>query len=239
VLPPAIDVTPVDADARRAVRAKWGIDDATFVVGALTQPMAWSDARQVIDLVGRAALTERPVSLVLHPTAARRAESVRWAGAIGLGPNMIFDARMEEPWRVVAGLDAALMIRDEWNAADLRDAGSLVGLIMGGGRTMRPVPGVLPALWAMGAGVPLITEDLPAVQNLVRHDETGFLVDPNDVNAVTEQILRMYDDPNAKRQVGDAARTLVEQRFSADAFCAGLDSAYQQVAGLTTAVAPS
>ena len=231
VLPPGIDVAPVESETRRAVRERWEVDDGTFVVGALAHPIEWSDARQAIDLVGRAALARRPVRVVLHPRVARRADAAQWASRIGLVQNMVFEAELDAPWRVRAGLDAALMIRDDLNTTDVRASGSLVGLIFGGGRRVRPVPGLLPALWAMGAGVPVITEDVPVMRDVVVDGATGCLVSSRDVNEVTERILCLQDDRTAAERLGAAARELVADRFGVDAFASRLDTTYREAAG--------
>jgi glycosyltransferase involved in cell wall biosynthesis len=49
----------------------------------------------------------------------------------------------------------------------------------------------------------------------VRHGQTGFLVPPNDTDALTEAIAALAADPPRRQAMGTAGRTLVERDFAA------------------------
>ena len=63
---------------------------------------------------------------------------------------------------------------------------------------------------AMAAGLPVIASRIPAHADLVRHGETGWLVDSRDELA---EALRQAEDPSIGPMIGAAARTWVRERI--------------------------
>ncbi len=54
-------------------------------------------------------------------------------------------------------------------------------------------------------GVPVVTTSVGGVPETVRNGETGFLVEPNDVNAMTERVLGLLRDRALRAQMSQAA----------------------------------
>jgi hypothetical protein len=77
-----------------------------------------------MDVTMRVAATGRRVRVLLHHAAARRAETEQWSAAMDRRDLMIIDDAVAEPWRVVGGIDAALLAGGELNTIDLSGAGS-------------------------------------------------------------------------------------------------------------------
>jgi glycosyltransferase involved in cell wall biosynthesis len=71
-------------------------------------------------------------------------------------------------------------------------------------------------LQAMAAGVPVVATAVGGVPEIVSNG-TAQLVPPGDDAALAQAIARLLDDPALARRQADAARRLVEDRFSADA----------------------
>jgi glycosyltransferase involved in cell wall biosynthesis len=71
-------------------------------------------------------------------------------------------------------------------------------------------------LEAMAAGIPVVATEVGGVPEIVG-DGTAQLVPPGDDAALAEAVARLLDDPALARQQAEAARRLVEERFSADA----------------------
>jgi glycosyltransferase involved in cell wall biosynthesis len=67
---------------------------------------------------------------------------------------------------------------------------------------------------AMACGVPVVAGDLPAVRELVRHDETGWLVDGTAPAQTADALARLANDPAERRRLGDAGRRRVIEEFS-------------------------
>lgn len=71
---------------------------------------------------------------------------------------------------------------------------------------------------AMGAGLPVVATSWRAIPSTVVEGETGFLVEPGDVEAIADRIQRIADDPELARRLGAAARRRYEDRFTLDRF---------------------
>jgi glycosyltransferase involved in cell wall biosynthesis len=66
---------------------------------------------------------------------------------------------------------------------------------------------------AMGCGCPVVASDLPAIRDVVEHEETGLLARPGDSADLARRILQVLDDPEAAREMADAARRIIVERL--------------------------
>ncbi|MBR6089514.1 MAG: glycosyltransferase family 4 protein [Anaerolineaceae bacterium] len=64
--------------------------------------------------------------------------------------------------------------------------------------------GVIPAAFAFGKAV--VATAVGGIPDMVRDNETGLLVPPNDVNALREALKRLMDDPVLRFELGSAGR---------------------------------
>jgi glycosyltransferase involved in cell wall biosynthesis len=67
---------------------------------------------------------------------------------------------------------------------------------------------------AMACGVPVISGDLPAIRELVRHDDTGILVAGNQAQPLTHALERLAADGRLRQKLAESARRHVETEFS-------------------------
>jgi len=138
LLPPGVDRKAIGLEQRALLRERWGADETTFVAGLLGEPPARIDGVLAMNALGRVALSGKDVRLVLHHEATSPYDLRRWLVRLGLSEFVVVDDAAVEPWRVVAGLDAALVAtRCGHRVAE---------------------PSVMPVLWAMAAGVPVVAE---------------------------------------------------------------------------------
>lgn len=66
-------------------------------------------------------------------------------------------------------------------------------------------------LEAMACGRPVISTDIGPIPELVRHEETGWLVPRDDVSALAETILFALHHPDLRESYGRAGRNLAER----------------------------
>lgn len=71
-------------------------------------------------------------------------------------------------------------------------------------------------LEAMALGRPVIATGVGGVYDVVRDGETGLIVPPSDSSELARRITELLDDPLRARQLGAAARRLVERDFRVD-----------------------
>jgi phosphatidyl-myo-inositol dimannoside synthase len=77
-------------------------------------------------------------------------------------------------------------------------------------------------LEAMRAGKPCIAARGSAADEVVAHEETGFLVDRDDPAELVAVLSRLLASPDLARRLGDAGRRRWREQFSLDRFQAGL-----------------
>ena len=66
-------------------------------------------------------------------------------------------------------------------------------------------------LEAMASGVPVVALDCAAVPEVVPHGEAGFLVPPDDSEALVDALARLLGDAAIRRRMGDAGRRHVQR----------------------------
>jgi phosphatidylinositol alpha-1,6-mannosyltransferase len=71
-------------------------------------------------------------------------------------------------------------------------------------------------LEAGASGVPSVAGDSGGVRSAVRDGETGIVVPPSDVDAITDAIRSLLLNPERRRQMGRAARQAVETHYNWD-----------------------
>jgi glycosyltransferase involved in cell wall biosynthesis len=69
-------------------------------------------------------------------------------------------------------------------------------------------------LEAMASAMPVVATSVGGVPEIVRHADTGYLVDPADENAIVDAILTLADDDGSRVAMGRRARAYVEERHS-------------------------
>ena len=72
----------------------------------------------------------------------------------------------------------------------------------------------LVVLEAMAQARPVVATAVGGTPEVVVDGETGFLVPPDDVEALADALARVLDDPERARRMGEAGRARVEREFS-------------------------
>ena len=83
---------------------------------------------------------------------------------------------------------------------------------------------------AMACGLPCVASRLPgATDTLIDHGVSGLLVPPEDVDAFTDAIAAMLNDPARAAAMGAAARQVVLDRFGSETIAARWLATYENV----------
>ena len=70
-------------------------------------------------------------------------------------------------------------------------------------------------LEAMAVRTPVVAARMAAMPEIVTHGRTGLLVEPDDAEALADGLESVLADEGRGRQLGEAARTAVLERFDA------------------------
>lgn len=206
-----------------------------------------ADRRAVANVVPEHARRDAPVEL---PVAPLIVTTCRIHPDKGL--DVLIDAlalvRREVPdasVRVIGGPqegaeDLADELRARAVAHGLGDAVDLIGfvdrpeLVVAQGacyvQPARERTEILPLaiLEAMATGIPVVATDVGGVRDLVRDDETGLLVPPEDPDALAAALVRVLRDRTSAERLRLAAFTLVgERRYTVAGLLDGITGAYE------------
>jgi len=86
---------------------------------------------------------------------------------------------------------------------------------------------------AMAAGVPVISSNRCGMPFMVREGVTGYLVEPDDVDALAGRITLLLTDDTLRNAMGSAGRREAEMRFHPDKIAQKTVEAYRNVIELT------
>lgn len=83
----------------------------------------------------------------------------------------------------------------------------------------------------MATGIPVVATDCGGNQELIRNDQTGFLVPPGDVQEVAASLDTLLNDPAYAQRLGAAARTYIESAHRIDQVGAQFEDLYTEMVG--------
>jgi glycosyltransferase involved in cell wall biosynthesis len=192
VVPTGVDTVrfaPEAADGRR-IRRELRIADATPVVGIVAVVRRRKGHVVLLEAMASAALRERGVQLLIAGEGPVRGPVEARAAELGLHGCAHFLGHREDVPDLLAACDVVVLPS-----------------ILGEG-----VPQTI--LQALALRRPVVASDVAGIRQVVRHDETGLLVPPEDPRALAEAIVRLLGDPETGRRLGAAGRALVLSRYS-------------------------
>jgi glycosyltransferase involved in cell wall biosynthesis len=86
-------------------------------------------------------------------------------------------------------------------------------------------------LEAASCGKPIVTTDMPGCRETVSDGITGFLVPPDDADAVVQCLRRLIEDPALRRRMGLAARAKALAEFADARIVAETLAVYRRALG--------
>ncbi|RDK12122.1 glycosyltransferase family 4 protein [Cupriavidus lacunae] len=85
----------------------------------------------------------------------------------------------------------------------------------------------LSVLEAMRAGLPVIASDLPGIREQLDDGRCGLLIAGNNIDALTQALIQLADDPARRTTLGQTARDRWEQYFGLERMAQATWSVYQ------------
>ena len=190
LLEPAIDLARIHT-RRDDIRHRWKVDAKTQVVALVSEPTSEADAlrasvaaNQTYEALKSRRGPEPRLRLLVHPRQYRRHAAQKTMEAFGSPAGIIQEGRLDSPWSVLPGCDAALAL-----------GGTSAGL-----------------QWAMASGVPVVAELTGALGALTDDGRTALLARPHDHLSIASQLLRLLHEPHMAAALAKRARIQIEQR---------------------------
>ena len=89
--------------------------------------------------------------------------------------------------------------------------------------------GVIPTAFAFGK--PVVATRVGGIPDMVRDEETGLLVPPNDPEALRTALKRLMDDPALRKRLGEAGRKFAQTELSWDSIAEKHAAFYRKFIG--------
>jgi glycosyltransferase involved in cell wall biosynthesis len=201
VVPLGLDLDPflaLDAATPTGkLRAHLGLPPTTPLVGIVGRLVPIKDVATTIRAVQRLD----GVHLAVVGDGELRPVLEAEAASLGAADRVHFTGWWDDVAAVMAGLDVA--------ALSSRNEGTPVALIE-----------------ALAAGRPVVGTNVGGVRFVVEEDKSGYLVPPNDADALADRLKALLADPALRARMGDYGRARVRDRFGARRLVADMRALY-------------
>ncbi len=186
------------SDRRKCARRTLGLPKEAFVVGNVGNVNLQKGHRTFIraaaELKKRIPEVRFVILGALHENHREYAEGL-WREAATLGLTKGTDLIALDPGVDVAELEPAFDIF--WMTSEPRSEG---------------IPTAVEE--AMALGIPVIATEVGSISEITREGETGYVVEPYDIDGLVERTMRIYSDVILRRSMSGAARDFATQNFS-------------------------
>lgn len=186
-----VEILPLpSADQRSRARKRWGVEDHEFLFGCVSVFVPEKGQRHLIETLPRVKMLHPEVRLLLAGDGACRQELQTLATQLGQSEAVLFPGFVNNVEEVYAALDAFAF------PSEFEGLGTALQA-------------------AMAAGLPCISTNRGALGEVVDQERTALVVEP-DGKEISVAMLRLLDDDDLRKKLGEAGRREVEERFSAD-----------------------
>jgi phosphatidylinositol alpha-1,6-mannosyltransferase len=203
-----VDVAKLSPGVTRpAVLARYGIPDPAtglnlLTLGRLSSEGAHKGYDRLLDVFARVSATVPELRLVYAGRGGLAAALRERAERMGLGARVTFTGSVHEDDLV-----------DVYRSGHIFSLVSDRGHLRGEGLPLTP-------LEAAACGVPLLVGDQDGSQEAVVDGQNGFVVDPFDLDAHADRIIKLARSPALRASMGAAARARAVNEFSYTRFVA-------------------
>jgi glycosyltransferase involved in cell wall biosynthesis len=201
-IPTGTDLSRYHAGDRAAARAKLGLPADKKLIGMVATLRSWKGHRFMVD----AMLDKRldGAALVLVGDGPQEPMLLQQVEERGLKDRVIFAGRRED-------------VQDWLRAFDVFALPSTGN---------EGIPQAL--MQAMATGLPVVTTPVGAIPELVAHDESGWIVQPENPPSLAEGIAAVLADPSLAKRIGEAGRAIVEKKHTKAAMLDAMEAVFRK-----------
>lgn len=211
VVPCGIDSSrfrPLGTAEKAEVRARHGLHDGPLVL-SLSRLVPRKGMDVLIDASARLAARIPDLQVAIAGSGRDRERLEKRVAATGAPVTFLGRVPEEDLALVHGAADVyAMLCRSRWGGLEQEGFGIVF-------------------LEAAAAGVPQVAGDSGGASEAVVDGETGCVVDPTDVEAVTAALERLLSDPGLRARMGEAARIRAVEHFDYDRLAPQLAAAIE------------
>ncbi len=89
-------------------------------------------------------------------------------------------------------------------------------------------------LEAMRAGVPIVSTNEGSIPEVVLNGINGFIVEPGDIEELTERVLLLINDSKLRKKMGNAGREIYVKKYTIDSYIKNLNIGVKYFLSLKT-----
>ena len=205
-IPTGTDLSRYHPGDKAAARAKLGLPADKQLIGMVATLRSWKGHRFLVDALLDPRLKDTIAVLVgdgpQEPMLMKQVEER------GLKDRAIFAGRRED-------------VQDWLRAFDLFALPSTGN---------EGIPQAL--MQAMATALPVVTTPVGAIPELVTHNETGWIVQPENPEALAAGIAALLGAPDLAKKLGEAGRVVVERRHTKDAMLDAMENVFKTAIGV-------
>jgi glycosyltransferase involved in cell wall biosynthesis len=207
VIPNGIDTAAADralAAAGEAARAGLGLSHADLVVASIGRLHRQKGFDVLLEAFRPLALAHPRGRLIIAGEGPERAALEEKAAALGIAGRVLFTGAVSSPWNVLAAADIFVL--------PSRYEG---------------MPNAL--LEAMAAALPVVATGVGAVPEMIEDGRQGFVVPPQDPQAIAAALDRLSWSPDLRKEMGRRGRETAKGSFSPAAAMDRLVALYESL----------
>ena len=201
-IPTGTDLSRYRPGDKAQARAKLGLPADKKIIGMVATLRSWKGHRFLIDAMLDPKLDGTVAVLVgdgpQEPNLLKQVEER------GLKERIIFAGRSED-------------VQDWLRAFD-------VFVLPSTGN--EGIPQAL--MQALATGLPVVTTPVGAIPELVTHNESGWIVKPEDPASLAVGISALLSQPELAKKLGEAGRAIVERRHTKDAMLDAMEEVFNK-----------
>ena len=199
-----VEIPPLPTlEQRNIARKHWEISDHEFLFGCVSVFVPEKGQRHLIEAMPEVRAAHPEARLILAGDGACRAELERLTKSLQRSEAVQFPGFVNDVAQVYAALDAFVF------PSEFEGLGTALQV-------------------AMALGLPCISTRRGALGEVVDHERTALVVEP-DAGEIAGAMLRLLDDENLRRRLADSGRHEVEERFSSWRMVQNTIEVYQDV----------
>jgi glycosyltransferase involved in cell wall biosynthesis len=185
-----LDGRSIQADKRRT-RKDLGVDSETCLIGTIGRLTPVKGVPYLLQAARKLLRQGANVKVLVVGEGSIRSDLMAQTRDLGISEHVVFLGHREDT-------DALLQALDIFVLPSLSEG----------------IPMAL--LEAMAASRAVVASRVGGVPEIIEDGVEGFLVEPMDVNSLTERCLRLIQSPDMAQKMGQTARARVERDFSAE-----------------------